>query len=78
MLSGHLQGRLLTMLMQMTRARRVLELGAFTGYSTLCFAEGLSEGGKVFSCEPDETSRNLANKYIAKSGLDTRVSLVLP
>ena len=45
MVSGHLQGRLLKMLVHMIRPRRVLEIGTFTGYSALCMAEGLDEGG---------------------------------
>ena len=47
MTSGHLQGRLLKMLVQMIRPHRVLEIGTFTGYSALCMAEGLPEGAML-------------------------------
>ena len=48
MLSGQVQGRVLSFLSQMIRPRRILELGTFTGYSALCLAEGLPEDGKLF------------------------------
>ena len=47
MASGHLQGRLLKMLVRMIRPKRILEVGTFSGYSAICLAEGLDEGGKV-------------------------------
>ena len=47
MASGHLQGRLLKMLVQMVKPRNVLEVGTFSGYSAICLAEGLESGGKV-------------------------------
>lgn len=54
MCSGHLQGRLLSMLVAMIKHRRVLELGTFTGYSALCLAENLPEGGEVHTIEIDD------------------------
>lgn len=54
MCSGHLQGRLLKMLVEISGARRVLELGAFTGYATLCLAEGLPSGGELHTIEIDD------------------------
>ena len=51
MCSGHLQGRLLVMLTRLAGARNVLELGTFTGYATLCLAEGVGEGGRVDTIE---------------------------
>ena len=54
MCSGHLQGRLLKMLVEISGARRVLELGAFTGYATLCLAEGLPAGGELHTIEIDD------------------------
>ena len=47
MASGHLQGRVLKMLVQMVRPRNILEVGTFSGYSAICMAEGLEQGGKV-------------------------------
>ncbi|MEE0620428.1 MAG: methyltransferase, partial [Prevotella sp.] len=49
MASGHLQGRLLKMLVEMIRPQRILEVGTFSGYSAICMAEGLGEGGKVYT-----------------------------
>lgn len=54
MCSGHLQGRLLAMLSAMIRPSRILELGTFTGYSALCLAEGLREGGELHTVEVDD------------------------
>lgn len=54
MCSGHLQGRLLTMLTQMIRPRRIIELGTFTGYSTLCFAEGMPAEAELHTIEIDD------------------------
>ncbi|WP_345949904.1 O-methyltransferase [Mucilaginibacter sp. PAMB04274] len=62
MLSGHYQGRLLSMLSKLVQPKLVLEVGAFTGYATICLAEGLAEGGKVHTIEGnpelEETLRN--------------------
>ena len=55
MMSGVQQGRLLQMLVRLSRAQRVLELGCFTGYATLWMALGLPEGGKVVTCELTRT-----------------------
>ena len=49
MASGHLQGRLLKMLVSMIRPKNILEVGTFSGYSAICMAEGLDEGGKVWN-----------------------------
>jgi caffeoyl-CoA O-methyltransferase len=67
MISGHLQGSLLTLLVQLTRARTVLELGSFTGYSALSFAEGLkgTERGVVHSCDIDPEAAEVAQRYFA-------------
>ena len=51
MASGHLQGRLLKMLVEMVKPENILEVGTFSGYSSICLAEGLAEGGKVYTFE---------------------------
>ena len=51
MASGHLQGRLLKMLVRMIKPRNILEVGTFSGYSAICMAEGLEDGGKVWTFE---------------------------
>lgn len=66
MCSGHLQGRLLKMLVQISGARRVLELGAYTGYATLCLAEGMLPGGELHTIEvDDEMEDELRHTYSA-------------
>src|SRR5574344_593457 len=56
MASGHLQGRLLKMLVHMIRPENILEVGTFSGYSAICMAEGLGEGGKVYTFEINDRS----------------------
>jgi caffeoyl-CoA O-methyltransferase len=67
MLSGRIEGRLLKLLVQLTRAKTVLELGMFTGYSALSMAEGLPAEGRVITCEVDPKAQAMAEKYFAKS-----------
>lgn len=67
MLSGHIQGRLLTMLTQMVRPRRVLEIGTFTGYSALCIAAGLECGAELHTVEVDDELESLSSSYFARS-----------
>lgn len=63
MISGQLQGRFLKILTTISKAKNILELGTFTGYSALCFAEGLPKDGKIYTCEIDPSAYNIANKY---------------
>jgi caffeoyl-CoA O-methyltransferase len=67
MLVGPLEGAFLKLLTQIVGATRVLEIGMFTGYSALCFAEALPEEGTVTACEIDDTSAALARRYFASS-----------
>lgn len=67
MMVGPLEGAFLKMMVQLTGATRVLEIGMFTGYSTLCFAEALPEGGTVMTCEVDDRSAAVARRYFAQS-----------
>ncbi len=73
MLSGHIQGRLLTMLTQMMRPRRVLEIGTFTGYSALCIAAGLDEGAELHTVEVDDELESLSSKYFERSEYSNRI-----
>ncbi len=70
MVSGHIQGKLLELLVKMFRPRNILEIGAFTGYSALCMAAGLDEGGIVDTCEPDDELEPLAQSLHIGSALD--------
>ena len=75
MLSGHAQGRLLSMLSHMVRPRRVLELGTFTGYSALCLAEGLAPEGRLHTVEQNPELEAGIRRYVAEAGLEKRIQL---
>ena len=76
MLSGAYQGRFLEMVSRMLRPTRILEVGAFTGYGTLCLAAGLAEGGEVFTIEHDPLAEELLRKYIAESPYAHRIHVL--
>jgi predicted O-methyltransferase YrrM len=67
MLSGHLQGRVLSMMANMIQPKFVLEIGTYTGYSALCMAEGLAPGGKIISLEIDPEVAEFAIDFISAS-----------
>jgi len=67
MMVGPLEGAFLKVITQIVGAKRILEIGMFTGYSALCFAEALPEGGTVLTCEIDDESATLARDYFARS-----------
>lgn len=75
MCSGHVQGRLLKMLTTMIGPRRVLELGAFTGYSTLCIAEGLADGAELHTVEIDDELEDELLERFERSGLGDKIRL---
>ena len=75
MLSGSVQGALLTMLVKLVKPRRVLEIGFFTGYSTVCMAYGLPEGGHIDSLEINEELEYLILEGFEKAGVKDRVTM---
>ena len=77
MLSGHVQGRVLSMLSHMIRPKRILELGTFTGYSALCLAEGLAEGDRLITIEHNDELEETIQRNIAKSPLSNRIELII-
>jgi predicted O-methyltransferase YrrM len=77
MLSGHFQGRVLSMLSHMIRPRRVLEIGTYTGYSALSFAEGLTDDGKVITIDVNEELEDLVREYIAKAGMNEKIDYLI-
>ena len=77
MLSGHVQGRLLSMFSQMIRPQRILELGTFTGYSALCLAEGLTENGKLITIEHNDEMESAIRRNLALSPLGDKIELVI-
>ena len=77
MLSGHVQGRVLSMLSYMIKPKRILELGTFTGYSALCLAEGLAEGGKLITIEHNDELEETILRNISKSPLSEKIELII-
>ena len=75
MLSGHIQGRLLSMLSHMIHPRRILELGTFTGYSALCLAEGLTDDGLLITVEHNDELEETIRRNLSRSPLGGRIRL---
>ena len=73
MLSGHIQGRLLSMISKMNSPSSILEIGTFTGYGTLCLAEGLKKDGKIFTIDQNEELLKIQNKYFEESGKRNKI-----
>jgi caffeoyl-CoA O-methyltransferase len=71
------QGRLLTMLVQLSGARSVVEVGTFTGYSSICLARGLPSDGQLLCCDVSEEWTSIARSYWNKAGLSDRIELRL-
>ncbi len=77
MLCGHVEGRFLKLLVQLSGARRVLEIGMFTGYSALCMAEGLPDDGKLITCDIDEETSKIARRFFARSLHGSKITIKL-
>lgn len=75
MLSGHLQGRILSLFSKMIAPRTIVEIGTYTGYSAICLAEGLRSGGKVHTIDPDEGLAEMVHRYMKKAGMEDRIDL---
>ena len=75
MLSGHLQGRVLSMLSHMINPKNVLEIGTYTGYSALSIAEGLQEDGKIVTLDVNEELESRVNEYFSKSEHGDKIEL---
>jgi caffeoyl-CoA O-methyltransferase len=75
MLSGHLQGQVLRMLSTMIRPASILEIGTYTGYSAICLAGGLRQGGRLHSIDINDELRPMVMKYITLAGLEKQITL---
>ncbi|HEX8060801.1 MAG TPA: O-methyltransferase [Cyclobacteriaceae bacterium] len=75
MLSGHLQGRLLSMISHMIRPSSILEIGTYTGYSAICLAEGLKPGGKLITIDRNEELETKLRSYFKTAGLENKIDL---
>jgi len=73
MLSGHLQGRLLSMFSKMIKPKNILEIGTYTGYSAICLSEGLVPQGRLFTIDINEELEAMASTYFEKAGIKNQV-----
>lgn len=73
MLSGHFQGRMLSMLSKMIRPERILEIGTYTGYSALCMAEGLTKNGKLITIDVNAQLEDFVRDFFAQSDFDKQI-----
>lgn len=73
MLSGHYQGRLLSILSKIISPSKILELGTYTGYSAICLAEGLKENGEIHTLDVNEELQSIQNKYFELSGYRSKI-----
>ena len=77
MLCGHFQGRLLSMLSKMINPERILEIGTYTGYSALCLAEGLKEGGQLITIDINEELEDRVRTYFSESPFDENIEYMV-
>ncbi|MDD5896814.1 MAG: O-methyltransferase [Prevotellaceae bacterium] len=77
MASGHLQGRLLKMLVEMVKPKNILEVGTFSGYSAICMAEGLGEGGKVYTFEINDEQEDFTRPWIEGSAVADKIEFII-
>ena|SRR5690554_6524707 len=77
MLSGHFQGRLLSMISKIMQPKRILEIGTYTGYSAICLAEGLREDGKLITIDLNYELADLVNEFAEKAGFKNNIELLV-
>ena len=77
MASGHLQGRLLKMLVEMIQPQRVLEVGTFSGYSAISMAEGLPEGGRLYTFEINDEMEDFTRPWIEGSEVSDKIEFII-
>lgn len=77
MMSGHYQGRVLSMLSKMINPKRILEVGTFTGYATLCLAEGLTPDGLIFTLDVNEELEDMVRTNFAKSPINEKIKYII-
>ena len=77
MLSGHIQGRMLSMFSKMIRPQRILEIGTYTGYSAICMSEGLAPGGSIVTIDINAELEDMVLKYFAEAGIADRAQMIV-
>ena len=75
MLSGHVQGRILSLISKMIRPKRILEIGTYTGYSAICLSEGLRNDGELHTIEINEELEPMIMRYFKKAGIENKTKL---
>jgi predicted O-methyltransferase YrrM len=75
MLSGHLQGRVLSLISKLINPSYILEIGTYTGYATLCMAEGLNQNGQIITIDRNEELKPILNKYLLQSAYANQIDL---
>lgn len=75
MLSGHIQGRMLSMLSHMIKPKNILEIGTYTGYSAICFAEGMDKNGKLITIDINDELETFANKHFKAAGFENQIEM---
>lgn len=75
MLSGHIQGRILSMFSHMIQPKNILEIGTYTGYSAICFAEGMKPDGKLITIDINNELETMATSYFEKSGFGEQIEM---
>ena len=76
MSTGHLQGKFLEMISKMINPQHILEIGTYTGYSAICLARGLRQGGRLFTVEINDELSEFARSYFIKAGVDTLITQI--
>ncbi|MBR3398259.1 MAG: class I SAM-dependent methyltransferase [Prevotella sp.] len=77
MASGHLQGRLLKMIVSMIRPKNILEVGTFSGYSAICMAEGLPEDGRLYTYEINDEMEDFTRPWIEGSAVSDKIEFII-
>ncbi len=77
MLSGHIQGRMLSLFSKMLQPQRILEIGTYTGYSAICLAEGLAPNGSLVTIDIDGGLEEMVLRYFERAGLGDRAQMII-
>jgi caffeoyl-CoA O-methyltransferase len=77
MLSGHLQGQFIRLISKVLQPKNILEIGTFTGYSAICLADGLVEGGKLFTIDINEELKEMTESYFTKAGIAEKINYMI-
>ena len=77
MISGHLQGRILSMISHMIKPKNILEIGTYTGYSAICLSEGMEDGGKLTTIDINEELEDMVRQYFEDAGIKDKVDYLI-